>query len=143
MEAPYLRLGPCQGERSGSCLQDTLKPSLGVNRLFPTARLSCKQLPDPSPLCRLPDSCAIHTVTTRCLSGGAGCLLTGNPAPPAGMSVQNANNATQRQEAEVLGSLRDNRAVGNSRLAHMDVSSVSRREPSASASWHGLIHNQA
>ena len=35
-------------ERSGSCLQDTLKPSLGANRLFPTARLSCKQVPDPS-----------------------------------------------------------------------------------------------
>ena len=29
-------------------MQDTLKTSLCVNRLFPTARLSCKQVPEPS-----------------------------------------------------------------------------------------------
>jgi len=34
------------GERSGTYLQDTLKTSLCANRLFPTARLSCKQVPD-------------------------------------------------------------------------------------------------
>ena len=37
-------------------MQDTLKPSLGVNRLFPTARLSCKQVPEPSLKRRLPIS---------------------------------------------------------------------------------------
>ena len=34
------------GERSVSCFQDTLKTSMCANRLFPTARLSCKQLTD-------------------------------------------------------------------------------------------------
>ena len=38
----------CQGEGSTNCLQDTLKTSMCANRLFPTARLSCKQVSDPS-----------------------------------------------------------------------------------------------
>ncbi len=46
--ALWVRKTPCQGERSGTCLQDTFKTSLCTNRLFPTARLSCKQVPDPS-----------------------------------------------------------------------------------------------
>jgi len=52
------------GERSASCLQDTLKTSMCANRLFPTARLSCKQLADPSLKGQLPKSCAIHIITT-------------------------------------------------------------------------------
>jgi hypothetical protein len=48
------------GERSGTCLQDTLKTSLCANRLFPTARLSCKQLPDPSQKRRLAKSSVIR-----------------------------------------------------------------------------------
>jgi len=43
---PAKKLYRC--EESGICLQDTLKTSLCANRLFPTARLSCKQIPDPS-----------------------------------------------------------------------------------------------
>ena len=37
-----------QGSDSGTCLQDTFETSLCTNRLFPTARLSCKQVPEPS-----------------------------------------------------------------------------------------------
>ena len=57
------RLRPCQRSGSGTCLQDTLKTSLCVNRLFPTARLSCKQIPNPSLRRRLPESCAIRDLT--------------------------------------------------------------------------------
>jgi hypothetical protein len=35
------------GERSGSCLQDTLKTSLCVNRLFPTADCPANSYPIP------------------------------------------------------------------------------------------------
>ena len=51
-----MRLARCYGSGSGTCLQDTLKTSLCVNRLFPTARLSCKQVPEPSLKRRLPIS---------------------------------------------------------------------------------------
>ncbi len=56
---------------------------------------------------------------------GGGCLLAGNLPSPASTSGQHVNETTQRWEAEVLSCLQDNRAVGNSRLAHMDVLSVS------------------
>jgi len=36
----------CQGERSDTCFQDTLKPSLGAHHLFPTA---CKESRFPAP----------------------------------------------------------------------------------------------
>ncbi len=35
-------------EASGTCLQDTFKTSLCTLRLFPTARRSCRQVPDTS-----------------------------------------------------------------------------------------------
>ena len=44
-------------------MQDTLKTSLCVNRLFPTARLSCKQVPEPSLLRLLQESCAMRDST--------------------------------------------------------------------------------
>ena len=49
---------------SGTCLQDTLKTSLCANRLFPTARLSCKQVPEPSLKGRLPKSCTNLAIGT-------------------------------------------------------------------------------
>jgi len=48
-----------------------------------------------------------------------------SPTPQASSHRQHANDAAQRSEAEALSSLQDNRAVGNSRLAHRDVLSVS------------------
>ena len=57
-------LGSAGGERSGSCLQDTLKTSMCANRLFPTARLSFKQVPEPALIRRILTSRSIHALTT-------------------------------------------------------------------------------
>jgi hypothetical protein len=65
INAPCARIKPYRVKGPGNCLQDTLKTSLCANRLLPTARLSCKQLPGPSLIRRLPKLCATHAITTR------------------------------------------------------------------------------
>jgi len=83
---------PCQRSESGTCLQDTFKPSLGTNRLFPTARLSCKQVPDPSLGFRKPKLNAIGAlIYMSACTGGVGVhWIRGQAIPstePSGFSL--------------------------------------------------------
>ena len=45
---PWPRLRSVRREVSGTCVQDTFKTSLCTIRLFPTARMSCTQVPNTS-----------------------------------------------------------------------------------------------
>ena len=69
-------------------MQDTFKPSLGTNRLFPTARLSCKQVPDPSLGRRRAKSNVNHM--SACPGGVGVHLMRGQAIPstePSGFSL--------------------------------------------------------
>ena len=52
------------GEGLGTCLQDTLETSVCANRLFPTARLSCKQRSIPLLMLK---RCAESVMNLRCV----------------------------------------------------------------------------
>ncbi len=114
----------CHEAEAFGCLQDTLKPSLGASRPFPTA--DCpedSQAPPPQNAgWHHSNSVLMYWRELGSLRVDTQHRLTGRQVP-----VEcSAHDFGHQHIREGSGNyLQDNRTVGNSRLAHRDVTSVS------------------